>query len=175
MFNIVRCMRTVMECSYCKSNRVTVNDNGEYVCADCGTVLGFTLVPPRLTLGELRVPLRTGHPLGMGRRVEKDIEGSGKPVFKKRYGELVQLHLAKVAKGLGRPELKEEAWMMFIKIDKKVYQSKNPRAVAAALVYMAAEKKGLNISRPQIAVILNISKFTIRDMVRRLKRYTQSI
>lgn len=160
-----------MGCPYCKSNRVIVNDCGEYVCADCGTVLGFMLMPPR---AEFRVPLRMGHPLGMGRRVEKDIEDR-KFVFKKKYGELVRLHLAKVARELGRPELERAAWSLFIKIDKRFYQSKNPRAIAAALVYITAEKRGLNVSKPQIAVALNISKFTVRDMVRRLRRYTQHV
>jgi len=173
-------MRTVMGCPYCKSDRIVVNDNGEYVCADCGTVLGFTLMPPRLAPGELRAPLRMGNPLGIDplgidRRIEKDIESGGKFVFKKRYGELVRLYLAKAAKKLGRPELERAAWSLFIKIDKRVYQSKNPRAVAAALVYMAAEERGLNIPKSQIAVILNVSKFTVRDMVRRLKRYTYAV
>jgi len=160
-----------MECPYCKSNRVIVNDNGEYVCADCGTVLGFMLMPPR---AEFRAPLRMGH-LGMGRRVEKDIEDSGKFIFKKKYGELVRLHLAKAAKKLDCPGLDQEALSIFSRIDKRVYQSKNPRAIAAALVYIAAEKRGLNISKPQIAMALNISKFTVRDMVRRLRRYTQHV
>ena len=163
-----------MECPYCKSDKVITNNNGEYVCADCGTVLGFTLMPPRLALGELRAPLRMGHPLGMGRYIEKDIENR-KFVFKKRYGELVQSYLAKTAKKLGRPELEQAAWSLFIKIDKRVYQSKNPRAVVAALMYIAAEKRGLNIPKSQIAVILNISKFTVRDMVRRLRRYTYAV
>jgi transcription initiation factor TFIIIB Brf1 subunit/transcription initiation factor TFIIB len=163
-----------MGCPYCKSNKIVLNENSEYVCADCGTVLGFMLMPPRLS-GELRAPLRMGHPLGMGRHIEKDIENGGKFVFKKRYSELVRSYLAETAKKLGRPELDQEAWSIFSRIDKRVYQSKNPRAVAAALVYMAAEKRGFNVSKPQIAVILNVSKFTVRDMVGRLRRYTQPI
>jgi transcription initiation factor TFIIIB Brf1 subunit/transcription initiation factor TFIIB len=50
-------------------------------------------------------------------------------------------------------------------------RGKNPRVIAAALAYLAAEKLGFHIHKQQIAVILNISKFSIRDTVTKLRRY----
>jgi transcription initiation factor TFIIIB Brf1 subunit/transcription initiation factor TFIIB len=151
-----------MICPYCKSDKISLNENGEYVCTECGTVLGFELMPPRV---KFEAPLRRESRLLMY------LEKETKETVKKRYSELVRFYLAKVARELGRPELEQVAWSMFTTFDKRVYQGKNPRVIAAALVYLAAEKSGSHIYKQQIAVILNISKFTIRDTVTKLRRH----
>ena len=151
-----------MICPYCKSDKISLNENSEYVCTECGTVLGFELMPPRI---KFEAPLRRES------RLLVYLEKETKKTVKKRYSELVRFYLAKIARELGRLELEQVAWATFTALDKRVYQGKNPRVIAAALAYLAAEKLGFHIHKQQIAVILSISKFSIRDTVTKLRRY----
>ena len=62
---------------------------------------------------------------------------------------------------------------IFKRLDKRVYQGKAPRVVAAALAYLAAERLGLYVRTQAIAKILNVSKYSVRDTAWRLRRYMQ--
>jgi len=149
-------------CQYCKSDKIILNENGEYVCTNCGTVIGYELVLPR---AKPEMPLRRGS------RLVIFLERETREMVKRRYSELVKFYVAKVARELGRPDLERVALATFQGLDKRVYQGKNPRVLAAALVYMAAEKTGYHIHKQQIALLLNISKFSIRDTVTKLRRH----
>jgi len=149
-------------CQYCKSDKIILNENGEYVCTDCGTVIGYELVSPR---AKFEMRLRRENRLLVF--LEKEMRGT----VKRKYSELVKFYVAKIARELSRPDLERVAMSIFQHIDKRVYQGKNPRVLAAALVYMAAEKTGHHIHKQQIALLLNISKFSIRDTVTKLRRH----
>jgi transcription initiation factor TFIIIB Brf1 subunit/transcription initiation factor TFIIB len=151
-----------MICPYCKSDKIILNENGEYVCTDCGTVVGYELVLPRV---KLEMPLRRES------RLLVFLQRETKETVKRKYSELVRFYVAKTARELGRPDLEHVALSTFQGLDKRVYQGKNPRVLAAALVYMAAEKTGYHIHKQQIALLLNISKFSIRDTVTKLRRH----
>ncbi|ABP51678.1 MULTISPECIES: TFIIB-type zinc ribbon-containing protein [Pyrobaculum] len=156
----------VMICPYCKSTNITLAD-GEYVCRDCGTVLGPEMLPPRLR----QVPV----PVHKGKIVLTILEKEDKTTIKKRYSELVEHYVAKIAAALARKDLEMVALEIFRNLDKRVYQGKTPKAIAAALVYLAAERAGIHIYKQTIARILGISKFTIRDTVTRLRGHVASI
>ena len=63
---------------------------------------------------------------------------------------------------------------IFKRLDKRVYQGRSPRVVAAALAYIAAERLGLYTHKRVIAEILNVSKLSIRDTATRLRRRLQA-
>lgn len=155
-----------MKCPYCQSENIVLTD-GEYVCRDCGTVLGPELMPPK---PKQVLPIAVRHKL-----VLLVLEQESKRSIKKKYGEIVRLYIGKVAEALGRPEVATVAMEIFQRLDKRVYQGKSPRVIAAAVTYLAAERLGLYIHKQVIAKILNVSKFSIRDTVSRLRRYVQCV
>ena len=82
---------------------------------------------------------------------------------------MVKMHLGKVAEALGA-EVAAVALEIFKRLDRRVYQGRSPRVVAASLAYIAAERLGLYVRERIIAEILDVSKLSIRDMAWRLRR-----
>ena len=151
-------------CPYCQSTNVVAV--GEYVCRDCGTVIGPVLVPPRQPPSP---PLR--HAAARYRLIMA-LGREDKRSAKRRYSEIVKMHLDKIAEALGA-EVAVTALEIFKRLDKRVYQGRSPRVVAAALAYIAAERLGLYVHKRVIAKILNVSKFSIRDTATCLRKQLQ--
>ncbi|ABP51202.1 transcription initiation factor TFIIIB [Pyrobaculum arsenaticum] len=148
-------------CPHCQSANAAAD--GEYVCRECGTVIGPVLVPP-VTKEAPRPPPRY-------RLIMTALERESRRSVR-RYSEVVKMHLGKVAKALGA-EVAAVALDIFKRLDKRVYQGRSPRVVAATLAYLAAERLGIYVHKRVIAEILKVSKFTIKDTVWRLRRYLQ--
>ena len=83
---------------------------GEYVCRECGTVVGPVFMPPLLK--------EAPRPPPKYRLIMAALEREGKSV--RRYSELVKMHLNKVAKALG-DKVAVTALEMFRRLDKRVY------------------------------------------------------
>ena len=98
-------------CPYCQSTNVVAV--GEYVCRDCGTVLGPVLVPPRQPPPTpLRhAPARYGLIMALGREDKRSV--------RRRYSEIVKMHLGKVAEALGA-EVAAVALELFRGLDRRV-------------------------------------------------------
>ena len=122
--------------------------DGEYACRDCGTAIGPVLMP--------LAPKQTPPPPPRYRLVMLALEREGKRSIKKRYADLVRMHLDKIAKALGA-EVAVTALEMFRRLDKRVYQGRSPRVVAATLAYLAAERLGIYVHKRVIAEILKVS------------------
>ena len=152
-------------CPYCQSTNVAAG--GKYVCRDCGTVLGPVLMPPRQPPP---TPLR--HAAARYRLIMA-LEREDKRNVRRRYSEIVKMHLGKIAEALGA-EVAAVALEMFRSLDRRVYQGRSPRVVAASLAYIAAERLGIYVHKRTIAEILNVSKFSIRDTATRLRRHLQA-
>ena len=156
-------------CPYCRSANVVVAD-GEYVCRDCGTVLGPVLLPP---VPEQPPPALLRHTAARYRLVMLALEREDKRSVRRRYGEVVKMHLGKIAEALGA-EVAVTALEIFNHLDKRVYQGRSPRVVAATLAYIAADMLGIYVHKQTIAEILNVSKFSIRDTATRLRKQLQA-
>ena len=166
-------------CPYCQSTNIAAD--GEYVCRDCGAVLGPVLMPPRQTPPARYKPAPltpAGRRLmkilkeeAAGRENVKRVE-SVKPI-KRRYLDMVKEHLDKIADALGA-EVAAVALEIFQRLDKRVYQGKAPKVIAAALAYLAAERLGLHVRARTIARILNVSKYSVRDTAWRLRRQIEA-
>lgn len=155
-----------MNCPYCKSGNIVLVD-GEYVCKDCGSVIGPEVVPPRVKQVIALIPKR--------RTVLVLLEKETKESVKRRYSDVVEFYVARIADELGRKDVGVVAMEIFKRIDKRVYQGKSPRVIAAAISYLAAEQLGFYVHKQTIAKILGISKFSIRDTASRLRRYVPRI
>ena len=151
-----------LTCPHCRSANVAAV--GEYVCRDCGTVLSPVLLPP--------VPEKTPPPPPRYRLIMAVLEQEDKKSVKRRYIEIVKMYLDKVAEALGA-EVAAVALKLFRGLDRRVYQGKSPRVVAAALAYIAADRLGLNVRKRTIAEILGVSTLSIRDTAWRLRRHLQ--
>ncbi|MEM4754821.1 transcription initiation factor IIB family protein [Pyrobaculum sp.] len=127
-------------CPYCQSANVVAV--GEYVCRDCGTVIGPVFMPPLLK-EEPQPPPRY-------RLIMAALEREGRRSVRRRYSEIVEMYLNKVSKALGA-EVAAVALEMFKRLDKRVYQSRSPRVVAATLAYLAAERLGIYVHKRVIA------------------------
>ncbi len=154
-----------MRCSHCQSERVILVW-GEYVCTDCGTVLGYEMLPPisktiPLTKRDVKIRLEF--------REETPI------VVKKRYSELVLMYIRQISEKLGDAQLEKDATKLFYNLGRRIWRGKNPRVVAASLVYLAAEKRQRYLHKNSVAEIVNISKFTVRDTVSKLRKYVTAI
>ncbi|MFN7105135.1 MAG: TFIIB-type zinc ribbon-containing protein [Pyrobaculum sp.] len=150
-----------MNCPYCKSDKIVLI-HGEYVCTNCGTVVGYEMVAPRTTY---ETPIRRE------KKIVLFLSKESKISIKKRYSELVKIYMEKICKEIKREDIAQEAFKLFTELDKRIWQGKNPRVVAAALVYLAAERRQLYLHKQKIAKILNISKYTIRDTVSKIRKY----
>ncbi|MEM1597710.1 MAG: transcription initiation factor IIB family protein [Pyrobaculum sp.] len=152
-----------MICTYCKSDKVRLVD-GTYVCTECGTVLGYEMMPPIFK----DVPLRKTSTLVILLNKED------KKTIKRKYSEIVEYYITKICEGLGMPELREDAVRLFKNLDRRIYQGKNPKVLAASIVYIAADRQQIYIHKSNIAEILKISKYSIRDTVLKLRKHVHT-
>lgn len=154
-----------MICTYCKSDKIVLID-GEYVCTSCGTVVGYELVAPivKLTVSPRRE-----------NRIFVKLGEEKKEVVKKKYSEVVLYYIDKICTDLGINEVRYVSYELFRTLDKRVYQGKNPRVVAASIVYLAAERLGVHIIKQNIAKVVKVSKLTIRDTVSKFRKYVSNI
>lgn len=153
-----------MICPYCRSDKIILKD-GEYICTECGTVLGFEVVAP--------VPKQSISVIRR-RTIFLSLEKENKKTINMKYSDIVKFYINKISTELAIEDIREVAWDLFQKLDKRVYQGKNPRVIAASVVYLAAEAMGVQIYKQTIAKIVNISKFTIRDTVSKLRRHVST-
>jgi len=150
-----------MKCTYCNSDKVILVD-GEYVCTECGTVVGYEALPPIITKVK---------PIKKIKQMLIILEKEKKEIIKTKYSNVVKYYIVKICRELKSPELEREAIKLFSTIDKRAWQGKSPRVVAASLVYLAAERLNYHINKRQIGEIVNVSKFSIRDTVVKLRKY----
>ncbi len=136
-------------CPFCGSRDV-VEDNGEYVCRSCGSVLGFAVyVEPA------RPPAR---------RVVVELPAKRYTL----YRNAVLVYLRRLESAL-RANALSKAVELFEKLDKRVYQGRSPRTIAAALYYLAVGDPGV-VRRSDVAAVLGINKYTVRDMAMKLRK-----
>jgi len=150
-----------VRCPYCNSDKVILVD-GEYVCTECGTVVGYEALPPMVTKIK---------PIKKIRQILIILEKEKKEIIKTKYSDIVKYYIAKICRELGSQELEKETLKLFSAIDKRAWQGKSPRVIAASLVYLAAERLNYHIHKRQIGEIVNVSKFSIRDTVVKLRKY----
>lgn len=82
------------------------------MCRECGTVIGPVLMPPVLK--------EAPPPTPRYRLVVLALEREGRRSVRRRYSEIVEMHLGKVAVALGA-EVAAVALEMFRRLDKRVY------------------------------------------------------
>lgn len=152
-----------MICTYCKSDKVRIVD-GAYVCTNCGTVLGYEMLPTVFR----EAPIRKTNTLIIF------LNRENKKSIKRKYSELVEFYINKICEELNKPELRENALQLFKNLDKRIYQGKNPKVLAASIVYITADKQQVYIHKSTIAKILKISKFSIRDTVLKLRKHVHT-
>jgi len=140
-----------VKCWYCGSERVALVD-GEWVCTDCGTVLGCEVRPPR-----------------WAERALWTLERESKVVLRAKYSLIVEHYIYAVCRRLGEPALTERAVALFRSLPKTAWQGKSPRAVAAAVVYLVASRLGY--TRRAVADTAKVSPLTVRDVALKLKKY----
>ena len=161
------------KCPYCRSTNIAAD--GEYVCRDCGTVIGPVLLPPIVELTQTSHKVSPTHiPAPLRRAFEWYREyvkgGKYKKSVKRRYLDMVKEHLDEIAEALGA-EVAAVALELFRGLDKRVYQGRSPRVVAATLAYIAAERLRLYTHKRVIAEILGVSKQTIGNAASRLRKH----
>ena len=170
-----------MGCPVCGSKAVVVSPEGEYVCAQCGTVLGPVYVWPirgndqrlaekaaelskglRVVLVKRGVPLREWLELGIGReQLWQERKAAAWIPPSKRVEYHIEAAAAKL--GLGRSAL-EEALALFRGLERRALVGKSPRVVAAAVIY-AATCTPAHVA----AEALEVSPITVKQTARKLK------
>jgi len=170
-----------MGCPVCGS-RAVVSPEGEYVCVECGTVLGPVYMWPirrvndqrlaekaaelskglRAVLVKRGVPLREWLELGGVREwVEQRRRLAAWIPPSKRVEYYIEAAAAKL--GLGRAAL-EGALALYRGVERRALVGKSPRVVAAAVIYAAT-----CTSARAAAEALGVSPISVKDTVRRLK------
>lgn len=151
-----------MRCDYCGSGRV-ISDRGEFVCIDCGTVLGYEVMASP-----------SYDTLKIYRKIENKIliklDNIDKNNVKILYRDLLLKYLDMLDKEF-KTNYKNDALKLIEKIKKSVYQSKTPKIMAATLYYIVADMHGNFIDKSKIAGVLKISKHSIRDTMCKIKKY----
>jgi len=138
-----------VRCWYCGSERVVLVD-GEYVCTECGTVLGYEVKPPRWAERALRA-----------------LERETKTALRAKYSLIVEHYIYVVCRRLGEPGLAEKALRLFRSLPRTAWQGKSPRTVAAAVVYLTAGR----YTKLAVADAAKVSPHSVRDVVGELKKY----
>jgi len=138
-----------VRCWYCGSERVALV-GGEYVCTECGTVLGYELRPPR-----------------WAEKALKALEREAKAALRAKYSLIVEHYIYAVCRRLGEPWLAERALALFRSLPRTAWQGKSPRTVAAAVVYLAAGR----YTKRSVADAAKVSPHSVRDVAGELKKY----
>jgi len=149
----------VERCWFCGSERVVVAD-GQYVCSNCGTVLGVVYVAPRVA-AELR------------RRAEEGPRRQEPPRREKRplrFSDVIESLIGTFATRLAREPreaeaLRREALRLFRSLPRTAWQGKSPRTVAAAVLYMVSGRTVGEVERAT-----GVAKSAISTAARALAR-----
>jgi len=169
-----------MGCPVCGGRAVVVSPDGEYVCAQCGTVLGPVYMWPvrrvderlaekatelwkvlRAVLVKRGVPLREWLELGGAKgRLRQGWRADWVPPSK-RVEYYIEAAAAKL--GLSRAAL-EEALALYRRLERRALVGKSPRVVAAAVVYAATCTPAR-----AAAEALGVSPITVKQTVRKLR------
>jgi len=169
-----------MTCPTCGNKAVVISPEGEYVCAQCGTVLGPVYVWPvrrvderlaekaaelsrglRAVLVKRGIPLREWLELGGAReRLRQGWRADWVPPSK-RVEYYVEVAVARL--GLGRAAV-EEALALYRRLERRALTGKSPRVVAAAVIYAATCTPAR-----AAAEALGVSPISVKDTVRKLK------
>ena len=171
-----------LKCPYCHSTNIVVD--GEYVCRECGAVLGPVFLPPIVELAPAKqasasckpaspVPAPLRRAFEWYREYMAILEQEGRRRVKRRYLDMVREHLDKVAVAFGG-KVVAVALEIFQRLDKRVYQAKSPRVVAATLAYLATQRLGMNVRKRAIAEIPGVSALSIRDTAYRFRKHLRS-
>ena len=122
-----------LKCPYCRSTDIVVD--GEYVCRECGTVLGPVYLPPIVELAPAKqtsasrkpaspVPAPLRRAFEWYREYVATLEQEGRRRVKRRYLDMVREHLDKVAVVFGG-KVATVALELFKRLDKRAYQAKS--------------------------------------------------
>jgi len=169
-----------MACPTCESKEVVVSPDGEYVCVQCGTVLGPVYMWPtrvndkrlaekaaELSKGLRAVLVKRGVPLhewlelgGVKEWVEQRRRLAAWIPPSKRVEYYIETTAAKL--GLGRSAL-EEALALYRGVERRALVGKSPRVVAA--VIYAATCTPARVA----AEVLGVSPISVKDTVRKLR------
>jgi len=156
-----------------------VSPDGEYVCVDCGTVLGPVYMWPirvndqrlvekaaELSKGLRAVLVKRGVPLrewlelgGAGERQRRRLAAWIPP--SKRVEYYIEVVAAKL--GLSRSTV-EEALALYRGLERRALAGKSPRVVAAAMIYAAT------CTPARVAAeALGVSPISVKETVRKLR------
>jgi len=170
-----------MACPTCGGRAVVVSPDGEYVCAQCGTVLGPVYMWPirriderlaekaavlskglRAALVKKGIPLREWLELGGVRElVEQRRRFAAWIPPSKRVEYYIEAAAAKL--GLSKAAT-EEALALYRGVERRVLVGKSPRVVAAAVIYAAT------CTPARVAAdALGVSPISVKETARRLK------
>lgn len=158
-----------MRCSYCGSDDIIIS-SGEYVCRKCGSVLGPVLYVPRIKYIQLERNKDIASKILLIQLNQKVIEK------KYSYSEKILMYIKVLCRELDLPEEVFRSSIQVLKdINKVKIQGKNPKVIAATIVYLISNKFKLNINKEQIARRLGISKLTIRDTATQLRKLCKEL
>ncbi|ABO07864.1 transcription initiation factor IIB family protein [Pyrobaculum calidifontis] len=178
-----------MACPVCGGRAVVVSPDGEYVCVQCGTVIGPVYMWPirrvderlaekaaelskglRLALVKRGVPLREWLELEGARAwLEQKRRLTAWIPPSKRVEYYIEAAAAKL--GLGRAAL-EEALALYRRLDRRALVGKSPRVVAA-VIYTAtctparAAAEALGVSPISVKATVRKLKLAVKICVRR--------
>jgi len=157
-----------------------VSPEGEYVCVQCGTVLGPVYMWPirvydkrlaekaaelskglKAVLVKRGVPLREWLELGDTRGRPWQVWRADWVPPSKRVEYYIEAAAAKL--GLGRAAL-EEALALYRRLERRALVGKSPRVVAAAVIYAATCTPAR-----AAAEALGVSPISVRETVRKLR------
>jgi len=164
----------------CGSKAVVVSPEGEYVCVQCGTVLGPVYMWPirrvderlaekaaelskglRAVLVKRGIALREWLELGGVRERLRQVWRADWVPPSKRVEYYIEATAAKL--GLNRATV-EEALALYRRLERRALVGKSPRVVAAAVIY-AATCTPAHVA----AEALGVSPISVKDTVRKLK------
>ncbi|MGC8582864.1 MAG: TFIIB-type zinc ribbon-containing protein [Thermoproteus sp.] len=160
-----------MICPYCRSPRIVVS-NGEYVCAECGSVVGPVLYVPRQNVQTPYVIRKISLKFLLYRLNKETIIYSNKIKYKEKIKQYIEL----LVKDLEAPIYVLDSSIKILEsIDKRKIQGKNPRVIAATIFYLVSNRYGLSYDKENIAKRLNISKLSIRDTAVYLRKICKEL
>lgn len=161
-----------MECPYCGSSRITVSA-GEYVCAECGSVIGPVLYAP---LQKIRLDDRIKKASLKILLYKLNNETINNVKVKINLKEKIRGYIEELHRDLEAPSyVLAEAVMVLDLINKRRIQGKNPRVLAATIFYLVANKHGLSYDKDLIAKRLGVSKLSIRDTATYLRKLCKEL
>jgi transcription initiation factor TFIIIB Brf1 subunit/transcription initiation factor TFIIB len=160
-----------MICPYCGSSRVAVS-SGEYVCTDCGSVIGPVLYVPRRNI-QIPIDIKKISLKFLLYKLNKETIIYSKNV---KYKDRIKQYIESLAKDLDAPGyILNTSIKVLESIDKRKIQGKNPRVVAGTIFYLVSNRYGLSYDKNNIAKRLNISKLSIRDTAVYLKKICKEL